>query len=396
MEEKVNLHMKVVFISSMLPSGHYSQYLTSGLTSISGIELIVYSDMNPANLTIHGCGRIKNVWLRSPLYILQIARELRRDRPDVVHVQHELNMYGGVVTAAFFPVLLFVLRALGYKLVTTIHAAVYKRQIDAEFMSLFHRNSALFRPATLKAFFHYIFKSVSMFSERVIVHTHLTKDILVADYGMNADLFSVIPISIPVRIIRNTNKKKYFLYFGYMVRRKGLGFALEGFKKFLEKNPESSYQFILAGGVIPGQEEAFEEIKSMINDSNLQDNIMLKGFVEEHELDQLYWDAAAVVIPAKVSMGSSGPLFHAVSYGKCVIASKMGHFIEDIEHLKTGILVDNDKWQEAFQFIADNPEKISTIEHNVAQKASTRTPSDIAESHVTIYKSAAQIPASTD
>jgi glycosyltransferase involved in cell wall biosynthesis len=179
-----------------------------------------------------------------------------------------------------------------------------------------------------------------------------------------------------------------------MVRRKGLGFALEGFKKFVGKNPETRHRLVLAGGVISGQEKAFDEIKDMIHTNGLQDKVTIKGFVEENELDQLYWGAEAVIIPAKVSMGSSGPLFHAVSYGKCVIASKLGHFLEDIEHLQTGILIDNDRWQEAFQFVADNPEKVSQIEHHVAQKASIRTPAVIADCHMAVYRSVTQAPVS--
>ncbi|MDP2947710.1 MAG: hypothetical protein Q8N88_06370 [Nanoarchaeota archaeon] len=40
--------MKVVFISSMLPSCYYSQYTT--------IDLIIYTDKNPKNLLIRGYG----------------------------------------------------------------------------------------------------------------------------------------------------------------------------------------------------------------------------------------------------------------------------------------------------------------------------------------------------
>jgi len=48
--------MKVVFVSTMLPSGHYSQYLSGGLSSVTDIELIVYCDKNKENLSIRGCG----------------------------------------------------------------------------------------------------------------------------------------------------------------------------------------------------------------------------------------------------------------------------------------------------------------------------------------------------
>ena len=380
--------MKVVFISSMLPSGHYSQYLTRGLNSIRDIELLVYADKQPNNLAILGCGKIKNVWSKSVLYIPEIIREVIRDRPQVVHVQHELNMYGGIVTAAVFPILLIMLRAIGVKLIVTVHASVYKKQIDQEFMSLFHKDSKLFSPFLLQFFFYYLFKSVSILSNKIIVHTHLAKDILVKDYGMKETKISVIPISIPQKNIQNSNKQPYFFYFGYMVRRKGLGFALEGFRKFIENNPSTAYRLVLAGGVIGGQEKALDEIVDMIRVNGLQDKVMIKGFVEEAELDQLYWDAEAVIIPAKISMGGSGPLFHAVSYGKCVIASKVGHFLEEIDHMNNGVLTENHEWEIAFQVVADHPELISKIEFAVAEKAISRSPSIIASAHVHVYSSA--------
>ena len=381
--------MKVVFVSSMLPSGHYSQYLTRALNSIRDIELLVYADRQSNNLAILGCGKIKNVWSKSIFYLIQITREVVRDRPKVVHIQHELNMYGGIVTSATFPILLLMLRVIGAKLIVTVHASVYKRQIDKEFMSLFHKDSKLFAPFLLKIFFQYIFIFVSFLSHKIIVHTYLAKDILVSDYGMNESKVCVIPISIPQRNIRNSNKKPYFFYFGYMVRRKGLGFALSGFKKFIENNPLTPYKLVLAGGVISGQEKALDEIMGIIRLNGLQDRVVIKGFIEEAELDQLYWNAEAVVIPAKISMGSSGPLFHAVSYGKCVIASKVGHFLEDIEHLIDGVLTENHEWEKAFQIVADHPELVSKIEFAVAEKARSRMPALIASAHVNVYSATA-------
>lgn len=377
--------MKVVFISSMLPSGHYSQYLTNGLSSIEKMELIVYTDTDVSNLTIVGCGRIKNIWSKSAAYIYQIIREIIRDRPQVVHVQHEINMYGGIITATLFPLLLLALRASGVKLIVTVHASVYKSQIDREFLSLFHKESALFGVFSLKLFFHYVFKSISAFSHAIIVHTHLAKNILVEDYGVNAKLINVIPIAIPIRSIDNSKKQPYFLYFGYMVRRKGLGFALEGFRRFLNNNKLTSYKLVLAGGVIGGQEKALEEIQDMIQLNGLQDKVIVKGFVKEDQLDQLYAGAHAVIIPAKISMGSSGPLFHAVSFGKCVIASRVGHFLEDIDHLKTGILTENDKWDHAFAYVAEHPETVTRIEQAVVEKAAARTPARIASEHFQVY-----------
>lgn len=92
--------MKIVFISSMRPSGHYSQYLTAALNKQENIDLIVYTDNDPRNLGIQGCGTIKNLWSKSIRYIYQIVKELRQDQPDIIHLQQELNMYGGICTAS--------------------------------------------------------------------------------------------------------------------------------------------------------------------------------------------------------------------------------------------------------------------------------------------------------
>ena len=84
-------------------------------------------------------------------------------------------------------------------------------------------------------------------------------------------------------------------------------------------------------------------------------------------------------------MGSSGPLFHAASYGKCVIASKIGHFYEDIDHMNNGVLTENNEWEKAFQMVADHPELVSKIEFAVAEKARSRIPATIAAAHFHVY-----------
>lgn len=378
--------MKIVFISGMLPSGHYSQYVTGGLVEHQDIELVVYADKNPKNLEIKNCGTIKTVWSKSLRYILEILSEIKKDRPDVVHLQHELNMYGGILTASFFPLLVVALRLWGIRVVTTVHAAVFRRQVDDAFMKLFHQDSPLLRPFMLMFFFHYVYKMISLFSHALIVHTHLTKEILVTDYGVDPKKVNVIPIAIPQREINNSRKEKYFFYFGYMVRRKGLGFALEGFRRYIEENPESDYKFILAGGVIRGQEEAYDEIVQIIKDNHLEEKVVIRGFIEQEEQDDLYEKAYAVVIPAVVSMGSSGPLFHSVSYGKAVICSKIGHFLEDIEDGKTGILTDNDRFHEAFKLAAKHPEFVAEIEKHVEIKAQSRSPYATTKQYLLLYK----------
>jgi glycosyltransferase involved in cell wall biosynthesis len=378
--------MKVVFISSMLPSGHFSQILTSALKKQKNLKLIVYADENPANLAIKNCGKIKTVWSRTAKFIFEILSQIKKDKPDVIHLQQEFTMYGTFKNAFLFPFLPLLLRMMGGRVIITIHAAVYKNQINQEFIQLFTtKRSSLIAPITLKIFFYYTFKLLSLFSNAIICHTHLLKDILTSDWGVDANKVFVISTGIPQKKMRTLKKKNYFFYYGYLVRRKGLEYVFKGFADFIKKY--KSYQLIIAGGIIKGQEAAFEEIKEMMAKFALSQNVKIRGFIDdEKELEKLYCQAYAVVIPAKVSMGSSGPLYHAQSYGKCILASNVGHFREDINHLYDGVLVDNEQWRNVFQFVVRHPEVVKEIEKNVRAKAQEKSSIKIAQKHLELYK----------
>ncbi len=370
----------------MLPSGHYSQIICSGLSKIKDIDLTVYTDTNPKNLEIKGCGVVKAVFSKSPKYIWEILSEIRKDNPDIVHLQQEMNMYGSPLTALLFPFLVMALRLMGYKTVVTLHAAVFKKQINKKFIQLFHQESPFAQPFLLKLVFQWVFSSSSFFTNKILLHTHLHEEIF-KEYGVDLKKVAVIPDAIPVYKTTGYTKKPYFFYFGHMVRRKGLGHALDGFKKFIDKNPKTKFKLVMAGGVIRGQEKAFDEIKNDIRKNKLTKYVDIKGFIEQNAQDILYGEAYAAIIPAIISMGSSGPLFHANGYHKCTIATREGHFIEDIDDRKTGILIDNDEWDKTFQLVVDNPKLVREIEKNVEKKANLRTPLKTAEEYLKIYKS---------
>ncbi len=378
--------MKVVLISGMLPSGHYSQILAGALSGVGGIDLVVYGEDDPEVLKLEGCGQAKAIWRRSPLFVVDIARELLRERADIVHVQHELSMYGSLATSLLFSAVLLFARALGVPVVVTVHAAVFETEIDEAFVRMFGRDPRWFRPGGIRLYFQLIFRTIGKTALRVIVHTRLAKRILCEDYGVREEKVMTVPAVIPSRTLEQRQKKRYFLYFGYMVRRKGLEWVLEGFRRFIQWPEGEGYMLVLSGGVISGQEKAYEEIVAWIEKNRLGEHVKVEGFVEENRIGELYQDAYAVAIPARLSMGSSGPLYHARSYGKCVIASAVGHLVEDIEHLKTGILTENDRWDEAFRFAVRNPENVAQIEENVRALANERCPQAMGMQYARLYR----------
>ncbi len=368
--------MKIVFISSMLPSGHYSQVICSGLSK--KLDLVVYSDNQKENLKIQNCGTVKAVWRKSPHFIFDILTHLSKDKPDLVHFQHELNMFGGQATAVLFPIALLLVKVLGYKTAVTFHGTVAKKDINQKFLYLFHQDKKYMTPTIIRLFFNYIFKVTSLFCDQIFVHTKMAKNILVNDYQIDSKKISNIPIPIPKEKVLKKKQKKYFFYFGYMVRRKGLDYIINGFSDFVKKSPKTPFQLILAGGVIKGQEKALEEVRNLIKKKKLDKKIKIVGFINQKQQDDLYNNAYCTLIPAVITVGSSGPLFHSDSYYKCVIASNIGFFKEDVKHKRTGILTENHKWSFWLDYLAKHPKIVSEIEQNVKHKAITRSPGSIA------------------
>jgi glycosyltransferase involved in cell wall biosynthesis len=382
--------MKIAAVTTLLPQTHYAQYLCRALDALAPGALTVYADQDPRNAGLTGCGRVKPAWPHTPAYVSALLRELESDPPDVVHLQHEFNMYGGALTAALFPYLLWRLRRMGLRLVVTVHAVVDPRVIDRRFLSMFGRGMRFCPPFVMRLFFGWLYRCIARLADRVVIHTQTMRDILVERYQVPAGPLVVIPHGVPAIQESGCKKERYALYFGYIARRKGLQNVLSGFQRFLTEHPESDLTLVLAGGTIDGQAYAREEIEQWVADRQLNDRIRLTGFVEGGTpLDELFGKASCVLIPAEVSIAASGPLAQAMHYGKFVLASRVGNLVEEVEHGVDGYLVENDRWQEAFAFVDDphHAEDINRMESRVREKAQARAWPRIAQRHLDLYRS---------
>jgi len=379
--------MKIALVSGILPSGHYTENLASGLNKQKNLELLIYTDKNKKNLDVKNCGKIKLVWSQSPTFIYQIISEILKDKPDIVHFQHEINMFGGLVTAILFPFLLLFSRLTGVKVVTTIHATVDPDQINDDFVKTFDKDPRFIRPILLKIFFKILYISTCLFSDLCIVHTKTAKRVLLGYYPRAIGKIKVVPTTIPLVKKVAAKKKKYFLYFGYIAQRKGLENVISGFKKFCMSHPKSEFQLYLAGGVIKGQESALLQLQKTISNPKLRAKIKYLGFLERKEQEKLYQEAYGVVIPAKLSISASGPLYHAFSHGKFIMASKIGHLKDEMIHNKNGYLVKNSQWKNAFEKAVLDKKLVSKLENGATLEAKARSPFVSGKKYKIIYRS---------
>jgi len=346
------------------------------------VDLTVLAEKDDRNKNIKDCGDVILTWEKSLKFIWQIINQINKTKPDLVHLQHEINMYGSFISIPLFLLIPLYLKIKRIKTIVTVHAVVSKKIIDADYSSMFTKKIK-FPIWFQKLAYIIIYKSLGILSDTVIVHTNLLKKILADEYKVKVSKIKVISHGVP-DLKDSQRKDDYFFYFGYIAKRKGLEYVLNGYTKYYKKYKNEAKNLILGGGFIKGQEYAKEEIENIITKLGLGEKVKLTGFLDEGQMNKYFKEAYAVVIPAKISISASGPLAQSFSYGKCVLASNIGNYPEEIENDREGILVRNDNWEKAFEI---TPEKVLNIEKNVVKKAKDRNWDKIGLMHKKVYES---------
>lgn len=377
--------MKVFIVSTIYPSGHYTEYLAKGFKKYrkNRDTVTIIADKNPSNPTHIKNVSVVNVWNKDLRFIFQITNYIIKNKPNLVHIQHEINMFGGILTSVLFPALLLLVKILGFKLVITIHATVSPTQINSGFLKTFHFKQSKATKILVKIFFKYIYLSMIILGDTCIVHSDTAKNIL-ESYKDNK---KTVVIRHPIhdfKYQKSSRDKGYFLYFGYMARRKGLEDIIASYKKlgWLKKG----HKLILAGGVIKGQETTLIEIKKVIKKYNLGRDVKYLGKVDDKQQANLYKNAYVCLVPSKLAISSSGPLCHALGHHKCIIASNTPYIKEDIQDLYSGLLVKKNNWLYQMKLVCKNPRIVKEIEANTVKLVAKRTSLVIASQHLNIYR----------
>ncbi len=386
--------IKVALVSRLFPLTHYSLYLGRGLAQIdkSKLNLVFYrSKSERDNLEKLS---VKEVWSESIVYPFQIVREVLKDRPDVVHVQHEFNMFGSGSTAVVFPILLLLLRLTKKKTVVTLHAVVTPGEVDAEFARKFAFPKPLW--PILRLLITGIYLSTIFLSPRVIVHALTLKNQLETAYSADSKQVWHIPIGVedpPVQILSKKwsqilGGKKVILFFGYLGERKGVEYLLQAYRKVSLLHPD--WILVIAGGVLPYSGPYVDRLIKLIVELGLEDNTIFTTTTPfpEDELHELFHIAEFVVLPYTISMSGSLVLSFAMQHGKPVVASDLGVLSEEIGVGQAGVLCRPadpvDLFRAINTLINDEYERLR-LTLNIRRKATTRSWDSVAQETYRLY-----------
>jgi glycosyltransferase involved in cell wall biosynthesis len=133
------------------------------------------------------------------------------------------------------------------------------------------------------------------------------------------------PHAIEADIIKNKYSLKrndYFLFLARIVPEKGLHYLLEAYQ-----NLDTNIRLVVAGGS-SHSDEYMEKIKSLVEKDN---RIIMTGFVEGKELEELFSNCLAYILPSDIE-GMPLSLLEAMSYGRKCIVSNIEENIEVIQN----------------------------------------------------------------
>ncbi len=174
-------------------------------------------------------------------------------------------------------------------------------------------------------------------------------------YHIPTDNVEVIPPGVDIYRFRpadeNTPKPenvpdKYIFCLSRIDTNKGHRELLLAFD-LVRKSIDDVYLVIGGGSPNPvGREkEVLDMIHQIIRDKNLQDRVIMYGYVPDDQLPLLYQHSQFFVLPSKFEpFGMTSQ--EAMACGKTVVASKFGGVREVVKHGETGILVDPSNTQE--------------------------------------------------
>jgi glycosyltransferase involved in cell wall biosynthesis len=173
---------------------------------------------------------------------------------------------------------------------------------------------------------------------RVVVTSPATRRILMADYGVPAE---VIAVALPgtertaAAVARRPAESVNLLAVGAVVPRKGYDVLIEA----LDQLADLDWQLVIAGDCKRDRATA-EELATTIARKRLDQRVCIAGAVNEHELAVLYGDADVFVLASRFE-GYGMAYAEAVAHGLPVIGTRTGA-VPDTVPAGAGILVPPD------------------------------------------------------
>ena len=314
---KIKKRPKVAIVSSTLPRkcgiATFSADVSRGISYLLGREATTFIAMND-NETYEYPQKVIFQIEQDRLEDYQAAAAaINESAVDVVSLQHEYGLYGGVEGSYIVEFL----SRLNKPVVTTLHTILEKPTPDQ----------------------YKILVEVIAFSKAVVVMNRLAINILTDVYDVPVgkihliphgvtDMFYIDPLFYQSKL--GLQNRFVVITFGFISRNKGIEVVLEALPPIVKEHPEVLY--IVLGITHPvvkkhDGEEYRESLETMTAERGLSQNVrFVNEFVDDDTMNLYLGAADLVILPYhSETQITSGVLSQAIGKGKAVIATPYLH-----------------------------------------------------------------------
>jgi glycosyltransferase involved in cell wall biosynthesis len=333
---------KIVFIDKHTL---YSYNLYKGFCELIKPPIIIFYGPKHIGPFRYPFRYIKNVW-SSYLYPFQIVRHIITDRPDIVHIQYEINTFGPISsTVLLFPILLLLLKIIKTRVIVTLHGILTFDKYTKE--KILPSMFKIIPEFAFRIFSRIFYKVIEILSDGIIIHATIFQKMLMEYYGLSKRKLHVIPHGIDIDNSLQHSKKldntlsqiynKSILFFGVITPRKGLEYLIEAFKLISLKYPE--YILVIAG-YEPSYYKGYKyKLMELTKSLDIESRVIFLGFVKDEEIPLLFSSSEIIVLPYTYGYSASGVLSLAIQYSKQIIATKTSFFNEFLKDKEDALLV---------------------------------------------------------
>ncbi len=161
-------------------------------------------------------------------------------------------------------------------------------------------------------------KIAAKYADEVIVLSKSIQDYFMKTYNRETHYIPngvIDPLPIEADVIEKKyglKRNDYYLFLARIVPEKGLHYLLEAYR-----NLDTDIKLVIAGGS-SHSDEYLEKIKSLVE---LDNRIIMTGFVDGQEREELFSNCRAYILPSDVE-GMPLSLLEAMSYArKCIVSN---------------------------------------------------------------------------
>ncbi len=263
-----------------------------------------------------------------------LLRSIMTKRFDLVHIQHETFLFGGVISFFSFPFFVAALR-LRSLVAVTLHHVVPQNQVNATFLEIYETAVPL---GLIRIGFKIFYKMIGLTATELIVHEEYFKEVLAKDYGVNPDKVKVLAhgVSDPtmdVSLTRSELMKEFsipddattvFGFFGYISKYKGLEYLISEFTEYLKEFPKS---VLLITGALhprfasdPTYQKFIEDLKNAAQSAG--GRIIWFGPIDNAHVAHFYKLVDCLVLPYKQTTSASSVLSYAIGSETAFLVSE--------------------------------------------------------------------------